>query len=76
MSLEIDRLVLDLPGMDPEEGRRLAERLAHHLGVALEEPLTRGASTPIERLDVTAQGDPHPETLSRAIAAALRQRIG
>lgn len=76
MNLEIDRLVLDLPGLAAEEGRRLAEQLAHHLGVALQEPLSRGASTPIERLEVTAPAGQDPEALSRAIATALRQRIG
>ena len=75
MNLEIGRLVLDLPGLAPDEGRRLAESLAERLGVALRQPLG-GANAAIGRIEVVAPVGADPETLSRAIATALRQRIG
>ncbi len=68
MSLEIDRLVLDLPNLRPEQARALAERIA----IALSQGVTGGSA---DRIVVTVPADASPHALAAAVAAQARGRL-
>ena len=69
MSLEIGRLVLDLPGLDPERARAVGERVGAGLaGLELERS--------IERLSLTVPADADPDALAALIVAGVRAGTG
>ncbi len=65
MNVEIDRLVLDVPGLTPEEGRGLAERI----GAALARGPVFG---PVDHVSVTVTPNPDLDVLAARIVAAVR----
>ena len=64
--VSIGRLVLDIPGLGPEQAARLAEQIGQGLA---------GLSGEFGTLAVTVD-DGDPGGLAARILAALRQRIG
>lgn len=69
MSLEIGRLVLDLPGLDPAKAHALGERIGAGLaGLELERS--------IERLSLTVPAHADPDALAALIIAGVRAGAG
>ena len=67
--VHIDRLVLDLPGLDPAHAHRLARGIAEGLAKA-------GAKGEHEALTVRlAQADGPPEAIAARVVAALLARL-
>jgi hypothetical protein len=64
--VSIDRLVLDIPGLNAEQAARVARRVGERLA---------GASGSFDTLSVTVE-DGDPERLADRIVAALLRRIG
>jgi hypothetical protein len=64
-AVTIGRLVLDIPGIDADQARTIAEGLAIRLGTA-------GLAGMHDRVAVELDGD---EDLPARIAAALRERL-
>lgn len=71
MTLRIDRLVLDAPGLDAEGGRRLAERIGAGLA-----GLTGGRSQTFGRLSVTLSAGASADAQVEAVIAAVRRQTG
>ena len=72
MSVQIDRLVIDVPGLTPEQGRDLAQRI----GAALARgggAAGRGGSVDRIALDVATSGD--LDVLAARVAAGVRGQL-
>lgn len=66
----IDRLVLDIPGMNPTRAARLAERI----GARLTGALPKGGK--VDRVQITLpSGAPSDEAIIAAVTAAIAARI-
>ena len=74
MSVQIDRLVLDVPGLTPEQGRDLAQRIGAALarggGVGA---AGRGGSVDRIALDVAPSGD--LDVLAARVVAGVRGQL-
>jgi hypothetical protein len=70
--LAIDRLVLDMPGLDAARGARLAERI----GAALAGRLTASGDLADVAVQIDAIDGETDERLAARIAAALLRQIG
>lgn len=67
--VRIDRLVLDIPGLDPAQGRALAQGIAEGLAKAGAKGEHKSVSVPL------ASGNMAPDDLAARIVAALMQRL-
>ena len=67
--VHIDRLVLDIPGLDPSQGRALALGIAEGLAKAGASGEHKSVSVPL------ASGNLPPAELTARIVAALLQRL-
>ena len=67
--VRIDRLVLDIPGLDPAQGRALALGIAEGLAKAGASGEHQSVSVPL------ASGNLPPDDLAARIVAALMQRL-
>ena len=73
-SVEIGRLTLDVPGLAPDQGRRLGEMIAARLAQTRWMP---PAGTDRTQVAVTAPaGDANLEQLAGLIADALQRQAG
>jgi hypothetical protein len=68
--VRIDRLVLDIPGLDPAQGRALALRVAEGLAATGASGERAMVSVPL-----TAGGGGAPADLAAKIVAALLERL-
>ena len=75
MSLRIDRLVLDIPGLTPDQGRDLAERIGAALarGGPAAGAAARGGSVARIALDVAPSGD--LDILAARVVAGVRGQL-
>lgn len=72
MSIEIDRLVIDIPGLSPDQGRDLARRI----GAALAEGEAFEAGAALERLDLTVALGADLDVMAARVAAGIRGALG
>lgn len=69
--VQIERLTLDVPGLDAEQGRRLGEMVAQRLSEARWVPARSAGAIGID----VAHGGGSLDQLASAIAAELQRRL-
>lgn len=72
MSIEIDRLVIEIPGLSPDQGRDLARRI----GAALAEGQISAVGAALERIDLTVAPGADLDVTAARIAAGVRGALG
>jgi hypothetical protein len=73
-AVQIDRLILQVPGLSAADGRRLALLVARGLGTA--GAAGGGRDLPAVRLDLAAPPGAGVDELARRIVAAVLDQIG
>lgn len=72
MSIRIDRLVIDVPGLSPDQGRDLAQRI----GAALAQAPAPDADAAHERLNLSVAPSADLDVLAARVAAGVRGALG
>ncbi len=71
--VRIDRLILQVPGLTPAEGKRLALQVA--AGIATARAAGGGRDIPALRLDLTAAPGGSVDALAEQLVAEIRRQI-
>jgi hypothetical protein len=71
--VRIDRLILQVPGLTPSEGKRLALQVA--AGIATARAAGGGRDIPALRLDLTAAPGGSVDALAEQLVAEIRRQI-